>query len=249
MTTNSLIVVTTDGVIVADGQGSVAATERMIAEIKKLTPQPIKYVVVCSDHGDHTAGNAAFKASFPNVVLIASPVSQKALAASAVPPAETVSDKRTIRLGGKEVEILNLGRAHTGGDPTAYVPAGKVLFISEAYFHCQFPAMRAGYPSEWLAAIGKVQAMNATWYIPGHGFVDDAPTLKAELEEARKAIAHVIKEGARLHALGLGLSATGARNASAAMPGERQSRLGPLCRLDPARHRTAERDLAGVPGD
>ena len=70
MTTNSLIVVTSEGVIVADGQGSMAATERMIAEIRKLTPQPIKYVVVCSDHGDHTAGNAAFKAAFPNVILI-----------------------------------------------------------------------------------------------------------------------------------------------------------------------------------
>ncbi len=203
MTTNSLIVVTTGGVIVADGQGSVPAVERMIAEIRKLTPQPIKYVVVCSDHGDHTAGNPAFKAAFPGVVFISSPVSQKALAASATPPTETVTDKRSLTLGGKTVEILNLGRAHTGGDLTVYVPAVKVLFMSEVYFHRLFPAMRAGYPSEWLAAVGKAQAMNATWYIPGHGFVDDAPTLKVELEEARKAIAYVIKEATRLHALGL----------------------------------------------
>ncbi len=203
MTTNSLIVVTSEGVIVADGQGSMAATERMIAEIRKLTPQPIKYVVVCSDHGDHTAGNGAFKAAFPNVVLIASPVSQKVLATSAVPPTEIVSDKRVIKLGGKEIEVLNLGRAHTGGDLSVNVPADKVLFMSEAYFHRLFPAMRAGFPSEWLAAIGKAQAMNATWYIPGHGFVDDAPTLKKELEQARMAIAHAIKEGTRLHALGL----------------------------------------------
>ncbi|MHB1205274.1 MAG: MBL fold metallo-hydrolase [Rhodospirillaceae bacterium] len=203
MTTNSLIVVGPDGVIVADGQGSVPAVEKMITEIKKLTRAPIKYVVICSDHGDHTAGNPAFKAAFPDVVFISSPVSQKALAASANPPTETVADKRVLKVGNTEVEILNLGRAHTGGDLSVYVPSAKVLFMSEAYFHRLFPAMRAGYPSEWLAVIGKAQAMNATWYIPGHGFVDDAPTLKVELEEARKAIAYVIKEATRLHALNL----------------------------------------------
>lgn len=203
MTTNSLIVVTGGGVVVADGQGNVPAAERMIAEIRKLTAEPIKYVVVCSDHGDHTGGNAAFKAAFPDVVFISSPVSQKALEKSAVVPTETVSDKRTLELGAKEVDILNLGRAHTGGDLTVYVPADKVLFMSEVYFHRLFPAMRAGYPSEWEAAIRKAQAMNAAWYIPGHGFVDDAATLKSELEEARKAIAYTIKEATRLHALGL----------------------------------------------
>lgn len=203
MTTNSLIVVTGAGVTVADGQGNVPAAERMIAEIVKLTREPIRYVVVCSDHGDHTAGNAAFKAAFPDVVFISSPVSQKALEKSAVVPSETVSDRRAIKLGDKEIEILNIGRAHTGGDLVVHVPAAKVLFLSEIYFHRLFPAMRAGFPSEWLAAIGKAQAMNAAWYIPGHGFVDDPATLKTELEEARKVIARAIAEGKRLHALGL----------------------------------------------
>ena len=45
-TTVDMIVVTKDGVLVADGQGNVAATQKLVAEIKKLTPQPVKYVVV-----------------------------------------------------------------------------------------------------------------------------------------------------------------------------------------------------------
>src|SRR6188508_2154593 len=61
-TTVSLFVVTSSGVLVADGQGSVAETQRMIAEIGKVTPNPIKHVVIGSDHGDHTGGNAAFPA-------------------------------------------------------------------------------------------------------------------------------------------------------------------------------------------
>ena len=199
MTTNSLIVIGKDGVIVADGQGNVPAVERMIAEIKKLTAAPIKYVVVCSDHGDHTAGNPAFKAAFPDVVFISSPVSQKALASSATPPTETVTDKRLLKVGTTEVEVLNLGRAHTGGDLSVYVPAAKVLFMSEAYFHRLFPAMRAGYPSEWLATLKKAQGIDAKWYIAGHGFVDDAPTMKAELETYRQALTAVIAEANRLY--------------------------------------------------
>src|SRR5688572_26901386 len=50
-TTNSLIVITTDGVLVADGQGNPADTARLVQEIGKLTNQPIKYVVIGSDHG------------------------------------------------------------------------------------------------------------------------------------------------------------------------------------------------------
>ena len=52
--TNNLIVITSDGVLVADGQNSPEATKKMVDAIGLLTPQPIKYVVVCSEHGDHT---------------------------------------------------------------------------------------------------------------------------------------------------------------------------------------------------
>jgi glyoxylase-like metal-dependent hydrolase (beta-lactamase superfamily II) len=203
MTTNSLIVTTKDGVLVADGQADNAAVERMITEIKKLSDKPIKYVVICSEHGDHTGGNPAFKAAFPDAVFISSPASQKALASSPVPPTETVADKRAITLGGVEIDVLNLGRAHTGGDLDVYVPSSKVLFMSEAYMHRMFPPMRSAFPTEWLANIKRAQAMNAAWYIPGHGFVDDAPTLKTELETFREALAYVVKEATRLHAQGL----------------------------------------------
>ena len=49
--TNDLIVITTDGVLVADGQGTAGVTQKMVDQIKTLTAQPIKYVVICSEHG------------------------------------------------------------------------------------------------------------------------------------------------------------------------------------------------------
>ena len=57
VTANNLIVVSTDGVLVAEGQGTVENVKRLVADIAKLTPQPIKYVVVGSEHGDHTGGD------------------------------------------------------------------------------------------------------------------------------------------------------------------------------------------------
>src|SRR4029078_5065589 len=60
ITTVSLFVVTTAGVLVADGPDHLEETQRMIAEIGKVTKQPITHLVIGSDHGDHTAGNAAF---------------------------------------------------------------------------------------------------------------------------------------------------------------------------------------------
>ncbi len=59
-TTVSLFVVTNEGVLVADGQGNPEETTRLVDEIAEITDQPITHVVICSDHGDHTAGNVSF---------------------------------------------------------------------------------------------------------------------------------------------------------------------------------------------
>lgn len=198
-TTVDLIVVTPDGVLLADAQGNVAAAQRLVKQIKTLTPLPVKYVVVCSEHDDHTGGNAALKAAWPGAVFIASPVSAKVLATSPAPPTETVADKRSIALGGTEIQILNLGRAHTGGDLSVYLPGPKILFMSEIYDHDLFPSMARAYPSEWLATITKNQALGANFIFGGHGFVDDAATMKAGLAEFKTELSAVIAEAKRLH--------------------------------------------------
>lgn len=201
--TGSLIVITTDGVVVVDGQGDISQTQAMLDAIKKVTPQPVRYVIIGSEHGDHTGGNAAFKAAFPDVVFISSPASQQALANSSNPPTETVADKRVLKMGKTELDILSLGRAHTGGDLVVYLPQTRILFMSEVYLRGVFPAMRSAYPTEWVQTIEKAQAMDVSWYIPAHGFVDDPATMKRDLEAARKALIYVIAEGKRLHDAGI----------------------------------------------
>jgi glyoxylase-like metal-dependent hydrolase (beta-lactamase superfamily II) len=197
-TTVNLVVIGSDGVLVADGQGNVAQTRQLVDWIKTKTTQPIKYVIVCSDHGDHTGGNAAFPAG---AVFLASPISKKVLEDAGKPPFpnEGVTARRVIHLGSTDVEVLPLGRSHTGGDLTVWVPSAKVLFLSETYVHQLFPAMRAAYPSEWIETIKRAEAMDAAWYVPGHGFVDDAATLKTDLEASRRVLERIVGEARRLH--------------------------------------------------
>lgn len=200
--TVSLIVVTNDGVVLVDGQGDAQDGKRLVKSIKKLTSQPLKYVVVGSDHIDHVGGNAELKAAFPNAIWISSAVSHANMLKTPVVPTEIISDKLVLDVGGTEIEVLNIGRAHTGGDLVAYLPKTKVLFMSEIFLRDVFPAMRSAYPTEWVDAIKKAQAMDVDWYIPGHGFVDTKEELKASLEDSRKALEYVIAEANRLHKTG-----------------------------------------------
>jgi len=197
LTTVSPFVVTTAGVLVADGQGSVADTQRLIEAIAKVTTQPITHLVIGSDHGDHTAGNRAFPRG---VTYLVHPTSQAILS---IPGATLVTDRTTIRLGQTEIQVCFLGRAHTGGDLSVYLPKDKILFMSEAYLNRIFPAMRSAYPSEWVATIERAQAMDVETYVPGHGFVETPVVLKEELETFRRAIGQVIAEARRLRARGL----------------------------------------------
>src|SRR3954462_13969951 len=67
-TTTNMFVVTDAGVLVADGQGSPAETRGLVDAIRKIPSKPITTVVIASDHGDHTAGNASFPAGVHYII-------------------------------------------------------------------------------------------------------------------------------------------------------------------------------------
>jgi cyclase len=196
-TTVSLFVVGNDGVLIADGQGSVDATKKMLGEIAKITPKPVKWYIVGSDHGDHTAGNSALPA---DVTYVVTPFSKAQLKLSA--PAMT-GDKQAVNVGGMEVQALYLGRAHTGGDLVVYLPKQKILFMSEVFLNRVFPAMRSAYPTEWVSVIDKALKLDVDRFVPGHGFIEESKASREELIEYQKALRAVIAEVNRLHKMGL----------------------------------------------
>ena len=217
-TTVSMFVVGRNGVLIADGQGSAAATQTMLDRIRTVTPLPVRWYVVGSDHGDHTAGNSVLR---KDIQYIVHPTSRAQLVrdsaaavASAgrsgqaprivvVPPKAMAGDKETIDLGGITVDVLFLGRAHTGGDLMVHVPGAKILFMSEAYLNRVFPAMRSAYPDEWVTMIDRALAMDVTRYVPGHGFIEEPVASREELVAFRQALVAVTAEAKRLHAMKL----------------------------------------------
>ena len=212
ITTVSLIVITPEGVLVADGQENPEETQRLVDTVAGMTEQPITHVVVASDHGDHTGGNSAFPSG---ARFLAHPTSAAILEASAanpnrpedappvIVPTEIVGDETVLELGGREIRLLHLGRAHTGGDLVVYVPEGKVLFMSETYLKHIFPAMRSAYPSEWVAMLDRSLEMDVDVYVPGHGVMESPEILDAGLVSFRDAVQRVVEEATRLHGEGL----------------------------------------------
>ena len=216
-TTVSLIVVGRDGVLIADGQGSVEATTKLLQAVAAITPRRVKWYVVGSDHGDHTAGNAALPTDITFIVHATSraqmerdaknPNRQPGAPPVIVPPLAMTSDRQTLDVGGMEVQILFLGRAHTGGDLHVFLPKDKILFMSEAYLNRVFPAMRSAYPTEWVQVIDRALAMDVTRYVPGHGFIEEPKASREELIEYQRALKAVIGEATRLHRTGLSAEA------------------------------------------
>lgn len=228
-TTVSLIVVGTNGVLVVDGQGSVKATQTMLDRIRAITPTPVRWYVVGSDHGDHTAGNSVLPKDVTYIIHPNSRAQMERDAATAmgqnlkaaaeaitkgqtpptprppviVPPTAMTGERETIDVGGIEVQILFLGRAHTGGDLHAYLPKQRLLFMSEAYLNRVFPAMRSAYPSEWVRVLDRALAMDIDRYVPGHGFIEEPKASREELVAFQKAVQYVIEEVKRLHRLNL----------------------------------------------
>jgi len=197
MTTVTLFVVGADGVLIADGQGSPAATQKLLDAIAKVTPKPVNWYIVGSDHGDHTAGNAVLPKDITYIVSKASKAQMKLDA-----PAMT-GDTQAINVGGIEVQAIYAGRAHTGGDLLVYLPKQKILFMSEVYLNRVFPAMRSAYPTEWVSVIDKALKMDVERFVPGHGFIEEAKVAREELVEYQRALRAVIAEVNRLHKLGL----------------------------------------------
>jgi glyoxylase-like metal-dependent hydrolase (beta-lactamase superfamily II) len=210
-TTVSLFVVGADGVLIADGQGSPAATQKLLDAIAKITPKPVKWYIVSSDHGDHTAGNTVLPKDITYIVTPASKAALERTKGALVPPAAMTSDRQTVDVGGIEVQAIHAGRAHTGGDLLVYLPKQQILFMSEVYLNRVFPAMRSAYPSEWVTVIDRALKMDIQRYVPGHGFIEEPKVSREELIEYQKALRYVIDEVKRLHRQGLPADAAAAQ--------------------------------------
>ena len=203
-TTNTLFVVTNAGVLVADGQGSPEETEELVTAISRVTDQRVTHVVICSDHGDHTNGNQSFPEDATFIAHRNSlPALERAAESGGVLPDTIVDDRLDLELGDRNMQILFLGRAHTGGDLFVWLPDEKILFTTEVFLNHMFSGFRTAYTREWIATMNEAEKLGADLYIPGHGFIDDRQVLNEEWHQYKDHLQVVLSEVERLHGAGL----------------------------------------------
>jgi len=182
---NTTALVTTAGVILVDDKYDVDLPN-VVAALKKVTPQPIRYVVNTHYHADHSGGNAKLQAL--GAQAVSSLKARERMVAGKQPGLTdlTFDQRMQLRLGGKEVDLYYFGRAHTDGDIVALFPQHRVLAAGDIFaFGDRTPELidyaGGGSAGAWPATLDRALALTFDRVVPGHGVV----TTRAEMKKFR----------------------------------------------------------------
>ncbi|MBA2282118.1 MAG: MBL fold metallo-hydrolase [Acidimicrobiia bacterium] len=97
-----------------------------------------------------------------------------------VAPTRTFDGEVTLRVGDREVRLLELGPAHTAGDVAVHVPDAGVVFTGDLVFNGGHPIVWAGPVANWISACDRLLALDADHVVPGHGPLGDKACIEAE---------------------------------------------------------------------
>ncbi len=170
------VIATSEGALVVDGLNSEARGRHVQQLVSDTLQQPVRYLVSSTFHNNFTRGNAAYGEAIKighvnhRADLIAlmeednEPLAERAPRLTDL----TYRDRMTLHLGGKEIQIIHIGPAHTRGDSIIFVPEDRIVYISELLFYDRFPWMNTGYV-DWISAIDIVLNMEADIFVPGQG--------------------------------------------------------------------------------
>ena len=194
---NSGIVATSDGVLVFDALDTDAIARAERQAIADAIKQPVRYLVSSPFHDPFNGGSAVyadvFKIAHDNYRAGLIDQMQRGNVPADVQrlrmPNATYRDRMTFYLGGKEIQILHFGSAHTKGDSVLFVPQDRIAYLSEVFFNEEFPNMAGGYGVSWVKALDALKALDADIFIPGHGPIPDDPKqTRAALDRARQIL-------------------------------------------------------------
>ena len=115
------------------------------------------------------------------------------------PPTRTFVGRLDLEVGGRAVELIEVGPAHTRGDVLAVLPRERVVFTGDILFIGGTPIAWAGPLSNWIAACDLILGMDVDVVVPGHGPVTD----KAGVVAVRDELVFVEREATIRHAAGL----------------------------------------------
>jgi glyoxylase-like metal-dependent hydrolase (beta-lactamase superfamily II) len=186
---NSGVVIGDASVMVIEAQATPALARKVIAEIRKVTDKPISHVVLTHYHAVRVLGASAFGAR--EVIM-----GEKARAMVAergqedwqsefdrfprlfrgheeIPgltwPTTTFSDRMTVWLGRRRVDLMHLGRAHTAGDIVVSVPDANVMFTGDIVEYRSACYCGDGHFADWPATLGRIRTLAPEAIVPGRG--------------------------------------------------------------------------------
>jgi cyclase len=114
-------------------------------------------------------------------------------------PQQTFSGELALRVGERELRLLEVGPAHTRGDTLVHVPAERVLFTGDILFSGAHPIAWAGPVSNWIAACERILALDPEVIVPGHGPVSTT----AEVRELKAYFEYLYEQARSRHAEGM----------------------------------------------
>jgi cyclase len=200
------VLVTDEGVVLVDAKFE-QDYEGIVAQVKKVTDKPVKYVINTHHHSDHSGGNTRFievaeiishKNARANMEAAWGPNGRRANVAPNMRPARIVfTDETSVFLGGKEVRARYFGRGHTNGDVIVFFPAQRVIHLGDLMAGVTPLIDYAGGGSivEWTKTVdAAMAALEFDKVIPGHGAV----TNRAGLQTYRDNVVKLRTETAKL---------------------------------------------------
>lgn len=186
---NAGFIVTDDSVVVIDALGSPALARELLRQIARITPKPVRAVILTHHHADHVYGLQVFKAAGATIIAndhgreyLESDTAELRLQASRqelapwidaqthlVPADRWIQGDEDLTIGGVQLQLRAVGPAHTPGDTVIYLPQDRVLFAGDVVFRNRVPYVGTADSRHWIAALDKLLGYDVKVIVPGHG--------------------------------------------------------------------------------
>ncbi|WP_019170175.1 MBL fold metallo-hydrolase [Pseudaminobacter salicylatoxidans] len=220
---NTGVIIGDDSVMIVDAQATPALARKVIEHVRTVTDKPIKHVVLSHYHAVRVLGASAYGAS----EIIASDVCRGMIAERGeedwasefgrfprlfrgheeIPgltwPSFTFSGKATFHLGGRRVELMHLGRAHTAGDVVAWVPDAQVMFTGDIVEYHSACYCGDAHFNDWSGTLDAISSFAPLAVAPGRGAALEGSKKVAEaIELTREFVTSTYRPVAQVAARG-----------------------------------------------